>query len=127
MTECSGVLSAAFPGIAKGMQIAFRTKMLRDTCEDEKMLTRKFGQGAGAALKRRLADLRAATSITDVVLGDTREVPRTGGRAIRLDFGDGYHLIFEANHARNPSLADGKVDWSAVSRIKVTAVEKDDG
>lgn len=91
------------------------------------MLTRKFGLEVGATLKRRLADLRAADSIADIALGNAREVPRTNGRAMRLDLGGGYRLVFEANHARNPSSADGRIDWLAVGRIKVTAVERADG
>lgn len=110
------------------MEIAFRTRSLRDICENEGMLTQEFGPEIAATLKRRLADLRAAGSITDVILGNVREVPRTRGRAMRLDLCGGYHLAFEANHAKNPLSADGsKIDWLAVSRIKVTAVKKIDG
>ena len=108
----------------EGMEIAFSTKSLRDTCESEEMLRQKFGPEVAEMLKRRLADLRAASSIKDIVLGNVREVPGTGGLAMCVDLFDGYRLDFGANHIHNPTLATGKVDWSAVSRIKITRIER---
>jgi hypothetical protein len=41
-----------------------------------------------------------------------------------VDLGDGYRLVFSANHPRNPLKADGTVDWSKVSRVKILGIEK---
>ena len=109
---------------SRGMEIAFSTKSLRDTCESEEMSRQKFGPEVAERLKRRLADLRAASSIKDIVLGNVREVPRTRGPAMCVDLFNGYRLVIRANHIQNPTLATGKVDWSAVSRIKITRIER---
>ena len=106
------------------MEIAFSTKSLRDTCESEEMSRQKFGPEVAEMLKRRLADLRAADFIEDMVLGNVREVPRSHGPAMCIDLIHGYRLVIRANHNQNPTLATGKVDWLAVSRVKIARIEK---
>lgn len=77
-------------------------------------------------LRRRLADLRAAGSIADIVVGNVRMASQAAREAMCVDLGSGYRLIFEPNHSDNPVTLDGNVDWQAVSRIKVNGVDKSD-
>ena len=55
------------------MDIAFQSRSLRDTCESEDMLKAEFGEEVAAAVVRRFADLRAATTIGDLAVGNPRE------------------------------------------------------
>ncbi len=89
------------------MEIAFNTKSLRDTCESEELSRQKFGPKVAETLKRRLADLRAANSVKDVVLGNIRAVPQNRGAAIYVDLVQGYRLVSRANHIKNPALDNG--------------------
>jgi len=109
------------------MEIAFHTRLLRDTCESEARLRQELGAEVGEMLKRRLADLRAAGSIRDVVLGNVKEVPGSRGEGMSIDLCDGYRIVVRANHTRNPQLANGEIDWSAVSRIKLMRIDRLDG
>jgi hypothetical protein len=109
------------------MEIAFHSRSLRDTCESENMLVRQFGDRVGESIKRRLADLRAATSITDIVVGCPRELPTPVHPTICIDLPDGFRILLRSNHVKPPLHPDGRIDWSTVSRIKLMSIEKCDG
>lgn len=108
------------------MEIAFKTRSLRDFCKDENAMRRELGQKAAKALKVCLADFRAADTTNDIQSATIVEKPRTGGCAQVVSPIDGLRLVVRANHVENPTNAGGKVDWSVVSRIKVVGIEQDD-
>lgn len=109
------------------MELSFQTRALRDTCESTDKLRRQYGDRAGESVKARLADLRAASTINDVVIGTPREVSHDGRPAMTLDLEDGYTMVFCPNHLKTPVSADASVDWSSVSRIKILAIEGSNG
>ena len=113
----------ALPAIFSGMEVAFRTKALRNLCENEELMERKFGPEVSRALVRRLADLRASTSLSDVVLGNPQDVPGTGRQSKMIELAAGYRLVIRANHAKNPTLSDGTTDWQRVSHVQVLSIE----
>ncbi len=91
------------------------------------MLQEQFDSNVAEKVKHRLADLRAASSVSDVVLGSLKEIANTQGEKLSIDLCDGYQIIFQANHIELPLSADGKVDWSVVTRIKVLNIKKESG
>lgn len=115
--------SDAPPAMPSGMEVAFRTKTLRDLCENEELMAKRFGPEITMALMRRLADLRASTSLSDLVLGDPRDVPGTNSRFKTIEIAFGHRLVIRANHAKNPTLSDGKTDWRRVSHVQVMSIE----
>lgn len=74
---------------------------------------------AAKALIARLADIEAANSVADLVAGRPREI---SANDYALDLDDGYLLVFTGNHHPNPTDQNGLVDWSRVSRIKITSI-----
>jgi hypothetical protein len=114
-------------GTIKALELAFHTKLLRKLCETEAESTRALGTKVSEMLRRRLADLRAATSIEDIVVGRLR--PERGADAgnMQLDLCDGYGISFCANHVENPMTGDDEIDWSRVSRIKILNVGTGNG
>lgn len=78
-------------------------------------------------LKHRLADLRAATSVKDLVAGQPRELDGADRHHMAIELCDGLRLIFCANHSINPITETGDVDWSRVSRIKILRIEGNHG
>lgn len=105
------------------MEIAFDTLSLRILCENEEKAKIKFGPHIAQNLKKRLADLRAATNIYDVVAGN----PQTFGKnksQMQIELSNGFQIILSANHPVNP-MNDGSVDWHNVSRIKVVRINND--
>jgi proteic killer suppression protein len=83
-----------------------------------------LGDAATRKLTGRLADLKAARSVADMVAGRPRIMRRNGAEVVVIDLGEGYSLMFKANHSTVPTKgATGAVDWAAVKRIKITCIE----
>jgi hypothetical protein len=77
-------------------------------------------------LKRRLADLRAATSINDLLAGRPRLLEGSERDEMVVDLRKTHRLVFCANHhPKNPLARSGNVDWPKVSRIKILRIESD--
>ena len=105
------------------MEISFDTLDLRNLCEVQSSAQRALGNETADFLIRRLADIRSADTIDDVLAGRPRRLPDGTGR-VAIDLGTDYHLLLCANHPQNPLCVDGCPDWSLVRRVKVVAIEK---
>jgi plasmid maintenance system killer protein len=111
--------------VATTLEIAFAEKNLRELCESEVKAKRILGLEIAAKLRRRLADIRAATSIRDLVVGNPRELEGNCPRPYLIELGPGARMILMANHNHNPVLNSGCIDWSKVSRVKILRIEYD--
>lgn len=100
------------------MELAFDSKLLRDICENEDQAKLELGVDVAGALKHRLADLRAARSPRDLLVGQPRVVG--DGKEMALDLCDGHQLIFKSNH---PLMDSHIPDWASVTRVKILRVE----
>lgn len=106
------------------MEIAFQTKSLRDLCEKGDRIRRRWGDHLGEIIMARLADLRAASTVDEVVVGNPKAIIIDGAPAMRLDLDESSILVFCPNHLKVPMLSDASVDWFAVSRIKILKIGK---
>lgn len=105
------------------LEFAFLTRELRALCEQDKDALASLGPAAAGALRRRLADLSAASHVFELPAGNVRLDPSfPGGDACVVDLSDGWVLRFRAGHAEPPRQQDGTVDWRAVSRIQIMKV-----
>ena len=102
------------------MELAFRTRDLRNTCEDAELAASEFGPDVAAALMHRLADLRAAVTVDDLVAGD----PSSEGDVLVIRLDPTHALELSANHRKNPQTPDGRLDWAKVSRLRVVGVSR---
>jgi hypothetical protein len=111
-------------GRAHTLLLAFHTETIRRVCESEEEAKTEFGPIAAEALKRRLADMRAARTTKDLVAGR----PRLGNdsKQMIIDLPDGYRIRFKANHPKYPKTDIDELDWTKVSRIKIMSIEKED-
>jgi hypothetical protein len=105
------------------LQLAFNSEQLRTMCENETAAKNQMGAAASDSLKHRLADLRSATSILDLVAGRPRFLEDTEEQMV-IDLDDGYHLLFCANHPNNPLTETGKLNWPRISRVKILRIEQ---
>lgn len=80
-----------------------------------------------AKLKHRLADLRAASTIMDLVAGRPHELAGDDQPAIGIGLCDGYRLIIRPNHPGSSKKKAEGFDWAKVNRIKVHRIESCDG
>jgi hypothetical protein len=110
---------------ADRLELAFDSKTLRDICESDDHARRELGLKVAEILKHRLADLRAATSIYDVVVGNPRLIDDTEYQYMAIDLCDSHRMVFSANHLNNPIAESGKLDWSKVRRIKILRIGRD--
>lgn len=106
------------------MEISFDTKRLRTICESDVYANHELGLRVSELLKRRLADLRAATSIKDLVAGQPRILDEANRQNMVINLSDGYGIVYCANHIKNPMTETGGIDWAKVSRIKILRIGK---
>jgi toxin HigB-1 len=109
------------------LQLAFESKYLRTICEDEVQAKIEVGETVAKTLKHRLADLRAATSVKDLVAGKPRLLPAPEANNMAVDLCEGRRLVFSANHVNNPTGREDNLDWSRVTRIKILRIEEGHG
>lgn len=119
--------SSRKPGRANTLVLAFESKSLRTICESEAHAKSELGPTVAEVLKHRLADLRAATSVKDLVVGQPRVWDSADHQTMVIDLCDGHRMVFCANHLNNPVANPGKLDWPRVSRIKILKIESDNG
>jgi hypothetical protein len=108
------------------LELAFQSKELRAICESESEAASELGAAAAEALKHRLADMRAASSINDVLVGQPKLVDGKGGEEIVLELSDQHRVFFSANHVKNPMNDSNFVDWTKVTRIKILRIVKNE-
>ena len=103
------------------MELAFETQGLRRVCESDAEARKCFPGGTAGQLQDRLADMRAATSVSDLVAGSPALDARPPGQ-IRFGLEGGYELVCAGNHPRPPVTDEGRVDFSRIRRVKVVRI-----
>jgi hypothetical protein len=103
------------------MILAFDSEELRTTCEDADAARSQVGENVAAALRVRIADLRAIDSIDDLLVG--RAAPKgESSDVLEVELVAGVVMTFVPNHNR-PRVTDaGAVDWTRVRRIRLTRI-----
>ena len=111
-------------GVWTGFQLAitFATSALRELCSIVTKAKRELGETAAAVLIRRVADLRAASTICDLVAGNPTQLEVPTDWSIGL--ADGFLLHIRCAERNPPLDAHGNIDWTYVSRFKVMGVSK---
>jgi toxin HigB-1 len=105
------------------VNFAFDTLAIRTLCECQSKAERAVGLKAAAHLRERLADIRAAESVAELLAGRPRQIQTSRHPHYAVDLADGYRLVFCANHVRIPLDEMDRVDWSRVSRVKILKIE----
>lgn len=109
------------------MELAFNDKHLRTICENEDDAKKELGETVAEILKHRLADLRAATHVKDLIAGQPRRLTDDESDNMALNLRDDHFIVFTANHVNNPTNDLGELDWESVTRIKVLRIEGNHG
>lgn len=118
--RCVGIVTGRTPGTM--MIIAFQTETLRRICEDDTVATAQLGAPVARALRERLSDVRAASTIEDLFVGR----PRLSGpreELLTIDLGTDARSVWTANHVQLPVTEDGLVDWTRTTRVRLTSIE----
>jgi hypothetical protein len=108
------------------LNIAFHTKALRRLSESQTLATRKLGKEAAVAFHALLADVDVAYSPEELPLGFIRS--DVSPLTFVVPLADDYTAVFESNHNRDrEAVANTKMVWSRVNRVKLMEVVKRDG
>lgn len=108
------------------MEIAFRTKALREVCLNGRIMDQRFGAEGAAVLRRCIADIRAAESVGDVPLLNLSPSPAKLGHEAQIALDNGLVILVRANHQKPPKKRNGEIDWLRVGRILIQRIESRD-
>ena len=107
------------------MEIAFDPARLSKDFNDSKRLIRKHGDRRAKLIRRRLDELKAATTLADMrYLPGPRCHELRGNRAgqLSVDLDHPYRLLFTVAEPI-PLRDDGGLDWERVTQVVVIGVE----
>ena len=104
------------------MDIAFQSKSLRDICESERSLRDQFGEQVADSVKHRLADLRAATTIKDIFVGNPRELSGNNSNCVCIDLAAGFRLMLTSNHVKASHDEICDTNWAEFTRVKILSI-----
>ena len=84
-----------------------------------------LGAEAAASLRQVLADLRAADALFD--LAGFIDLPAGEENELVLPVAPTHKIILRCGNRTPPRLPNGRVDWSAVDRLKVMEIAANGG
>jgi toxin HigB-1 len=106
------------------INISWSDRKLEKSCASDKTAQRQFGADNWKLLRRRLASLKAAVTLTDMqnVPGNCHPLSADRDGYFALNLWGQYRLIFKPDHEPVPVLDDGGIDRSRVTSIVITEV-----
>ena len=106
------------------IEISWSSRKLEKTCSDDRQGSKHWGADNWKLLKRRLAALLGAPTLSDMegVPGNCHQLTadRSGEFAVSL-WGQ-FRLIFAPDHDPVPTLDDGGIDRTKVTQIEIKEV-----
>lgn len=102
--------------------LAFDTEELRDLCLSEVKALQQFPDRVVRTLFRRLADLRAATDVLSLPLGNPTVISDRPPGELTIELCDGFLLHVSTNHSSVPTCESGSINWKAVHRLKLLKI-----
>lgn len=100
---------------------------LREICEKRSAAVNALGSSAALELEQRLADVEASDTVADLIALFPDDVVEQSASARALRLKAGYRLVFRSGHVTTPITSTGSTDWGEVSRMRIVAIEADDG
>ncbi len=104
------------------MHIDFASPDLKGLCASERQAVRELGRPCARKLFARLADLKAAEHVGELVAGYPHPLKgdRAGQFSLRLE--GGKRLVFKLANEPIPQTDDGSIDWKRTTRICIVFI-----
>ena len=99
------------------MEIRFKEKQLRELCEKRAVAAKKLGDIGARKLQTRLADIAAASRVTDLITGNPHPLKGDRHGQFALDLAGGWRLVFVPANEPIPRRDDAAINWSAVTIV----------
>ena len=107
------------------MQVSYKTNQLQKICNQEKEGVRKLGAACAGKLRQRLAELAAATVLSDIShLPPARchELTNRGG-VFSVDLTHPYRLLLIPANEPVSRKPDGGIDLTQVDKVEIIGIE----
>ena len=101
------------------MEIKFKDKKLQTLCEKQQVAVKKLGSACAQKLRTRLADLAAASRVSDLVAGHPHPLSGELQGQFALNLTGGWRLVFAPANDPVPRRDDASIDWSAVTIVSI--------
>lgn len=106
------------------IEISWSSRRLEKVCGDDRQGQKHWGADEWKILKRRLAALLGAPTLADMlgVPGNCHQLHADRAGEFAISLWGSYRLIFEPAHDPLPTLKDGGIDTSLVTKIQIKEV-----
>jgi toxin HigB-1 len=104
------------------MDIGFDNTDLEDLCKIDRIAKRKLGAPCAKQLHNRIADIQAASVVTDLIAGKPHPLERERTDQFAVTLVGLIRLTFESANHPIPKTADDKVDWSKVTKVTIVYI-----
>jgi proteic killer suppression protein len=108
------------------LDFSFENRDLRKECEDEQVAIEKYGTEISMKLQGRIADIIAATTVSDLLAGNPSMLNK-GSNNYKVDLSSNCLLVFCSANTKVPQDSNGSVDWERVTRIKILEIQHING
>lgn len=105
------------------MELAFATRDLRALCEDFGVAEDVLGAPAAEQLKARLADIRAADNVEELMGLGIPGVTLEDGEVVTIDLSQGYRMVVKSNHEAAVPPEPARA-WRRVHRLQVLSIDR---
>ena len=108
------------------MDIHFKHRKMQGACNSERESVKRWGASRARKTRQRLAELAAAETLAVIgALPSARLHELQGDRAgeFAVDVEHPFRLVFEPWHNPVPKTADGGIDKSQITAIRILSVE----
>ena len=107
------------------MEIEFQSSHLRKLCNEAKAAVRELGSDNAGKLRRRLDDLRAASSLEVMrsLPGRCHELKGDRKGQLSIDLKHPMRLLFMPIGPEIKNKPDGGLDWLSVKNIRIIGIE----
>ena len=101
------------------MEIRFASRAIQSLCEKAAEAKKKLGADSAHKLQIRLADLRAATTVSDLTSGKPHALVGSRDGQFAVSLSRGHRLVFVASNDPVPLTSDAAIDWRRVTIIQI--------
>lgn len=105
------------------MKVSYEDENVEPLCKQSKVAVKKLGMESAKKLQRRLAELHAASVVSELAIGRPHPLEYDLAGQFAVDLHKGMRLIFKPTRQPPPSKADGSIDWSQVDEITIVEAE----
>jgi proteic killer suppression protein len=101
------------------MNVSYEDEDVETLCKQSKVAVKTLGAESAKKLQRRLAELHAASVVSELAVGRPHPLEYDRAGQFAVDLHKGKRLVFKPTRNPPPLKADGSIDWSQVAEITI--------